>query len=153
MGPARLILGELRRVEAFTFLRAVNTGHPGSMTTIHADTPGRAIERLALLVLQAGSKLARDNVRPNVRESVDVFMHLETKEKSRQVSRTLLALQTISVLTKFVDELLTKGSKLWFPESKTALDRRRRKQGPNGLLTTIQINTRQTVVVSCTYPA
>ncbi|NQX94543.1 MAG: Flp pilus assembly complex ATPase component TadA, partial [Erythrobacter sp.] len=60
MRPDRIILGELRGVEAFTFLRAVNTGHPGSMTTIHADTPQRAIEQLSLLVLQAGSKLARD---------------------------------------------------------------------------------------------
>jgi hypothetical protein len=59
MRPDRIILGELRGVGAFTFLRAVNTGHPGSMTTIHADTPQRAIEQLALLVLQAGSKLSR----------------------------------------------------------------------------------------------
>lgn len=60
MRPDRIILGELRGVEAFTFLRAVNTGHPGSMTTIHADTPQRAIEQFSLLVLQGWVKaLAR----------------------------------------------------------------------------------------------
>lgn len=91
MRPDRIILGELRGVEAFTFLRAVNTGHPGSMTTIHADTPQRAIEQLALLVLQAGSKLSRDDVRHYVRESVDVFVQLERRAGKRRVSQVLLA--------------------------------------------------------------
>lgn len=91
MRPDRIILGELRGVEAFTFLRAVNTGHPGSMTTIHADTPQRAIEQLALLVLQAGSKLSRDDVRHYVRESVDVFVQLERREGRRRVNRILVA--------------------------------------------------------------
>ena len=63
MRPDRIILGELRGTEAFTFLRAVNTGHPGSMTTIHADTPQRAIEQLSPLVLQARSTLRRAAVR------------------------------------------------------------------------------------------
>jgi type IV secretion system protein VirB11 len=91
MRPDRIILGELRGVEAFTFLRAVNTGHPGSMTTIHADTPQRAIEQLAMLVLQAGSKLSRDDVRHYVRESVDVFVQLERRGGRRRVSRVLMA--------------------------------------------------------------
>ena len=91
MRPDRIILGELRGVEAFTFLRAVNTGHPGSMTTIHADTPHRAIEQLALLVLQAGSKLARDDVRHYVCTSVDVFVQLERRAGKRRVSQILVA--------------------------------------------------------------
>lgn len=91
MRPDRIILGELRGVEAFTFLRAVNTGHPGSMTTVHADTPQRAIEQLALLVLQAGSKLSRDDVRHYVRESVDVFVQLERRAGKRRVSQILVA--------------------------------------------------------------
>ncbi len=91
MWADRIIIAELREVEAFTFLRAVNTGHPGSMTTIHADTPQRAIEQLALLVLQAGSKLSRDDVRHYVRESVDVFVQLERRGGRRRVSRVLVA--------------------------------------------------------------
>lgn len=90
MRPDRIILGELRGSEAFTFLRAVNTGHPGSMTTIHADTPTRAIEQLTLLVLQAGSRLARDDVRHYVRESVDVFVQLERREGRRRVAEVLV---------------------------------------------------------------
>lgn len=91
MRPDRIILGELRGSEAFTFLRAVNTGHPGSMTTIHADTPQRAIEQLALLVLQAGSKLSRDDVRHYVQESVDVFVQLERRNGKRRVSQVMVA--------------------------------------------------------------
>lgn len=91
MRPDRIILGELRGMEAFTFLRAVNTGHPGSMTTIHADTPQRAIEQLALLVLQAGSKLARDDVRHYVRETIDVFVQLERRGGKRRISQVLVA--------------------------------------------------------------
>ncbi len=90
MRPDRIILGELRGQEAFTFLRAVNTGHPGSMTTIHADTPQRAIEQLALLVLHSGSRLARDDVRDYVRQSIDVFVQLERRDGRRRVSQVLV---------------------------------------------------------------
>lgn len=90
MRPDRIILGELRGSEAFTFLRAINTGHPGSMTTIHADTPLRAIEQLTLLVLQSGSRLSRDDVRHYVRESIDVFIQLERKGGRRAVSQVLV---------------------------------------------------------------
>jgi type IV secretion system protein VirB11 len=92
MRPDRIILGELRGAEAFTFLRAVNTGHPGSMTTIHADSPMRAIEQLALLVLQAGSRLGRDDVRHYVRESIDVFVQLEREAGRRKVAQVLVRL-------------------------------------------------------------
>lgn len=91
MRPDRIVLGELRGSEAFTFLRAVNTGHPGSMTTIHADSPWRAIEQLALLVLQAGSRLGRDDVRHYVRESVDVFVQLKRERGARKVTQVLVA--------------------------------------------------------------
>lgn len=86
MRPDRIILGELRGNEAFTFLRSVNTGHPGSMTTIHADTPARAIEQLALLVLQSGTRLHWDDVIKYVRSSVDVFVQLERRNGQRRVS-------------------------------------------------------------------
>lgn len=90
MRPDRIILGELRGQEAFTFLRAVNTGHPGSMTTIHADTPGRAIEQLTLLVLQGGARLSREDVRAYVRESIDVFVQLDRVEGNRRVREVLV---------------------------------------------------------------
>ena len=90
MRPDRIILGELRGNEAFTFLRAVNTGHPGSMTTIHADTPQRAIDQLALLVLQSGSRLSWDDVRRYVRSSIDVFVQLGRRAGKRQITQVLV---------------------------------------------------------------
>lgn len=91
MRPNRIFFGELRGIDAFAFLRAVNTGHSGSMTTIHADTPQRAIEQLALLVLQTGSKLGRVVVRHYVRESVDMFVQLKRRILTRQVTHVLVA--------------------------------------------------------------
>jgi len=91
MRPDRIILGEIRGSEAFTFLRAINTGHPGSIATIHANSPGRAIEQLAMLVLQSGSRLDGGEVRRYVRESVDVFVQLERREGKRRVSQLLVS--------------------------------------------------------------
>ncbi|WEK46395.1 MAG: P-type DNA transfer ATPase VirB11 [Candidatus Andeanibacterium colombiense] len=90
MRPDRIILGELRGKEAYTFLRTVNTGHPGSMTTIHADSPMRAIEQLALLVLQSGAQLRWDDVLNYVRSSIDVFVQLERSGGRRRVSEVMV---------------------------------------------------------------
>ena len=90
MRPDRIILGELRGREAFTFLRSVNTGHPGSMTTIHADTPARAVEQLALLVLQSGAQLRWEDVIHYVRASIDIFVQLERRGGQRKVAEVLV---------------------------------------------------------------
>ena len=60
--PDRIFLGEIRGAEAYSFLRAINTGHPGSITTVHADSPSGAFEQLALMVMQAGLGLRRDEI-------------------------------------------------------------------------------------------
>ncbi|HTO79621.1 MAG TPA: P-type DNA transfer ATPase VirB11 [Methylocystis sp.] len=60
--PDRIFLGEIRGSEAYSFLRAVNTGHPGSITTIHADSPAGAFEQLALMVMQSGLGLRKDEI-------------------------------------------------------------------------------------------
>jgi len=86
MRPDRIILGEIRGSEAFTFLRAINTGHPGSMSTIHADSPERAIEQLALLVLQTGTQLRRADVVSYVESVIDVFVQLERRNGERRIS-------------------------------------------------------------------
>jgi type IV secretion system protein VirB11 len=90
MRPDRIILGELRGREAFTFLRSVNTGHPGSMTTIHADSPQRAVEQLALLVLQSGAQLRWEDVLQYVRASIDVYVQLEREGGRRRVSALMV---------------------------------------------------------------
>lgn len=77
MRPDRIILGEMRGSEALTFLRSVNTGHPGSMSTIHADSPERAIDQLALLVLQTGTKIEWYDVQNYIRKSLDLIVQLK----------------------------------------------------------------------------
>lgn len=91
MRPDRIILGELRGEEAYAFLRAVNTGHPGSMTTVHADSAERAIEQIVLLVLQAGTQLSRDDVRHYIWSTVDVFVQLDRTAGKRTVSEVVLS--------------------------------------------------------------
>lgn len=86
MRPDRIILGELRGAEAFTFLRAINTGHPGSMTTLHADSPERAIEQLALLVLQSHVGLRRDEIVAYVHSAVDIIVQLNRVNGDRRVT-------------------------------------------------------------------
>lgn len=85
MRPDRIILGEIRGKEAFTFLRAVNTGHPGSMSTIHADSPERAIEQLALLVLQAGTQLRRADIVSYVETVIEITVQLVRAHGQRKV--------------------------------------------------------------------
>lgn len=81
--PDRIILGELRGKEAYTFLRAINTGHPGSICTLHADSPAGAIEQLSLMVLQANLGLSRDEIKDYVSNMIDVVVQL-TREGSRR---------------------------------------------------------------------
>ena len=89
MRPDRIILGELRGGEAYSFLRAVNTGHPGSITTIHADSPEGAIEQLALIVLQTGTQLRREDIVHYVRQVLDIVVQLERRDGRRQVARIM----------------------------------------------------------------
>lgn len=82
--PDRVILGELRGAEAFSFLRAVNTGHPGSMTSLHADSPRLALQQLALMVMQADTGLTRSEVIEYVESLVDVIVQLRREPNGRR---------------------------------------------------------------------
>lgn len=90
MRPDRIILGELRGAEAYTYLRAVNTGHPGSLTTLHANSPQGAIEQLALIILQSGTQLRREDIVHYVTTVVDIFVQLERIEGRRSVQSVLV---------------------------------------------------------------
>jgi type IV secretion system protein VirB11 len=87
MRPDRLLVGELRGAEAFSFLRAVNTGHPGSLTTVHADSPEGALDQLAFMTLQAGLTLTRDDVKSYARDVIDVIVQLTRGGGRRGVAR------------------------------------------------------------------
>jgi type IV secretion system protein VirB11 len=86
MRPDRLMVGEVRGKEAFTFLRAINTGHPGSITTVHADSPKGALDQLAFMALQAGLNLTRADVIDYARDVVDVIVQLSRVQGKRTIS-------------------------------------------------------------------
>ena len=74
--PDRIILGELRGAEAATFLDAINTGHSGSFTTLHAHSARKAMDRLALLVMAQGTKLSFGEVIRYLQTSIDVILQM-----------------------------------------------------------------------------
>jgi type IV secretion system protein VirB11 len=86
MRPDRILLGELRGPEAYSFLRAVNSGHPGSITTVHADSPRAAVDQIALMVIQAGANLSRSEIVAYVDGVVDVAVQLSRRDGKRVVS-------------------------------------------------------------------
>ena len=89
MRPDRIILGELRGTEAYSFLRAVNSGHPGSITTVHADNPRAAVDQIALMVLQSGANLGRAEIVDYVGAMVDVAVQLRRRDGQRAVSEVV----------------------------------------------------------------
>lgn len=82
--PDRIIVGELRGAEAFSFLRAINTGHPGSISTLHADTPTMALEQLKLMVMQAGLGMPPDEIKKYISEVIDIVVQLKRGDGGRR---------------------------------------------------------------------
>lgn len=89
MRPDRIILGELRGEESRTFLEAINTGHGGSFTTIHADTARKAIDRLAIMVMAAGLGIGFEEVKRYCEGSVDLVVQLSRQGGRRGVAEIL----------------------------------------------------------------
>lgn len=85
MRPDRLVVGELRGAEAYNFLEAINTGHPGSISTIHADSPQLALERIALMVMQTGVRLTRDDVIDYAKQTIDMIIQVGRLQGKRGV--------------------------------------------------------------------
>jgi type IV secretion system protein VirB11 len=83
--PDRIIVGEIRGAEAATFLRAINTGHPGSFTTVHASSADGALEQIALMVMQGGMSLPRAETIAYVRTLVDVIVQLAREGGERRI--------------------------------------------------------------------
>jgi pilus assembly protein CpaF len=77
MRPDRIIIGEVRGPEALDLLQALNTGHRGSMTTVHANSPFDALSRLETMALTAGVGLPSQALREQIAQAVDVMAHME----------------------------------------------------------------------------
>lgn len=82
--PDRIVLGELRGAESVSFLRAINTGHPGSFSTIHANSLTGALEQLALMVMQTGIGLTRSDTIAYAASVIDVLVQLGRDAEGRR---------------------------------------------------------------------
>ncbi len=87
--PDRIIVGEVRGGEAFDLLQALNTGHSGSLSTIHANSAAEAISRFATCVLMSGIDLPYRVIRQNIGESLDMVIQLKRQAGKRAVAEVL----------------------------------------------------------------
>jgi len=79
MRPDRIVIGEVRGAEALDLLTALNTGHDGALSTVHASSPAEALSRLETLALMAGVGLPHAAIAEQVRRGVDLVVHLERR--------------------------------------------------------------------------
>jgi pilus assembly protein CpaF len=87
MRPDRIVVGEVRGEEALDMLQAMNTGHDGSLTTIHSNTPRDTLSRLETMVLMAGFDLPVRAIREQVASAVDLIVHVSRlKDGTRRIS-------------------------------------------------------------------
>lgn len=87
--PDRILLGEVRGGEAFDLLQALNTGHSGTLSTIHGNSAQQAITRLTSCVLQAGVELPYAAIRANIADALQLLLHIERRHGKRYASELI----------------------------------------------------------------
>ena len=95
MRPDRIVIGECRGEEALDMLQAMNTGHDGSMTTIHANTPRDVISRLEVMVNLASSNLPVTAIRSQIAAAVDLIVQVERLSDGTRRCRSLTEVTTM----------------------------------------------------------
>ena len=84
MRPDRIIVGEVRGPEAFDLLQAMNTGHDGSLGTLHSNSPRECISRLESMILMGGYNLPAETIREMIVSWVDVIIELPSTRRIAQ---------------------------------------------------------------------
>ena len=84
--PDRIVLGELRGTETVSFLRAINTGHPGSFSTVHANNPRGALEQIALMAMQTGIGLTRAETMEYAASVIEIVVQLDRVDGQRGIA-------------------------------------------------------------------
>ena len=87
--PDRILLGEIRSGEAFDLLQLLNTGHAGTLSTIHASSAKQGLARFTSCVLQSGVELPYRSIKTNIADSLNVVIHIERRPGRRFVSEVL----------------------------------------------------------------
>jgi pilus assembly protein CpaF len=88
--PDRIVLGEVRGSEAFDLLQLLNTGHSGTLSTIHASSAQQGLARFTSCVLQSGVELPFKAIKTNIADSLNVVIHVERRPGRRYISEVLL---------------------------------------------------------------
>jgi pilus assembly protein CpaF len=88
--PDRLILGEVRGSEAFDLLQLLNTGHSGTLSTIHSSSAQQGLARFTSCVLQSGVEIPFRAIKTNIADSLNVVIHVERRPGRRYISEVLL---------------------------------------------------------------
>jgi energy-coupling factor transporter ATP-binding protein EcfA2 len=88
--PDRIVLGEIRGGEAFDLLQLLNTGHSGTISTIHANSAQQGLARFTSCVLQSGIELPYRAIKTNIADSLNVVVHVERRPGRRYISEVLL---------------------------------------------------------------
>ena len=94
--PDRIIMGEIRDESGYDLLQAMNTGHGGTMATLHADSAVDALDRLADMALSARTNLDQTFVRSQTGRAVDFVLHCERDHKGRRRVRELITVSGYS---------------------------------------------------------
>lgn len=102
MRPDRIIIGEVRSEEAFDMLQAMNTGHEGSMTTIHANSPRDALARLTQMVGMAGLGMSEDSIRAQIASAITIIVQLQRMSDGR---RRLISLSEVTGMEQNVIQM------------------------------------------------
>ena len=108
MRPDRIIVGEVRGAEALDMLQAMNTGHEGSMTTVHANSPRDALRRLETMVLMAGFDLPMRAVREQVVAAIDVIIQLDRLPDGKRVVSAVTEVQGLEGEVVLLQDVFTR---------------------------------------------
>ena len=84
MRPDRIVVGEVRGEESFDMLQAMNTGHEGSITTLHANSPVDALNRLETMVLMSGLEIPIKAIREYIENAIDIVVHVERQSDGKR---------------------------------------------------------------------
>ena len=115
MRPDRIIVGECRGCEALDMLQAMNTGHEGSMTTCHANSPRDALKRLEMMVLMTGIELPLRVVREQIASAINLIIQINRMAGGRRIVTSILEVDGIEreqILTQPIFEFQSRESKL-----------------------------------------